>query len=233
MDYTNFFASGGFDWLMMIAVAVIGMIVQWRLRAVFDKYSRVRFPSGMTGREIAEKMLRDNGVLDVRVTSTPGKLTDHFDPRNKTVNLSEAVYGSASIAAAAVAAHECGHAVQHATGYAPLKMRSALVPVISFTSQWVMWVILLGMIVVNTFPQLLWIGIGLLGASLLFSLVTLPVEFNASRRALVWLQSSGLVHGEEYAGARKTLSWAACTYLVAALASLTYILYYIGIARRR
>lgn len=233
MNYTDFFNSLTFEWILIIAIAVVGMVVQWRLQAVFNKYSRVRFPGGMTGREIAEKMLRDNGILDVTVTSTPGRLTDHFDPRNKTVNLSEVVYGSDSIAAAAVAAHECGHAVQHATGYAPLKIRSALVPVVSFASQWVMWVILLGMILTNTFPQLLWIGIGLLGMSLLFSLVTLPVEFNASKRALAWLQSSGLVYGEEYDGARKTLSWAACTYLVAALSSLIYLLHYIGIARRR
>jgi Zn-dependent membrane protease YugP len=232
MNYTNFMTTPTFDWLLIIVIGIIGLIVQWRLQAVFNKYSRIPFPGRMTGREVAEKMLRDNGIHDVTVTATAGKLTDHFDPRNKTVNLSEGVYASSSIAAAAVAAHECGHAVQHAMGYAPLKMRSALVPVISFTSHWVMWVILGGMILINSFPQLLWIGIGMLALSLLFSLVTLPVEFNASRRALAWLQNSGLVHGEEYAGARKTLSWAACTYLIAAISALTYLIYYIGLARR-
>jgi Zn-dependent membrane protease YugP len=234
MDYTTgFLNSSGFDWMLIIIVAIVGMIVQWRLQAVFNKNSRVPFPGGMTGREVAEKMLRDNGVTGVRVVSTPGSLTDHFDPRTGTVNLSEAVYNSASVAAAAVAAHECGHAVQHATDYAPLKMRSALVPVISLTSKWVMWVIIGGMLMINTFPQLLWIGIGLLGVSLLFALVTLPVEFNASHRALVWLESSRMVNSEQLSQAKSTLSWAACTYLVAALSALTSILYYIGLARRQ
>ncbi len=233
MYTSNFIGSSTFDWILIIAIGIIGLLVQWRLQSVFSKYSQVPFSGGLTGRDVAEKMLRDNGIHDVKVISTPGSLTDHFDPRNKTVNLSEAVYASNSVAAAAVAAHECGHAVQHALGYAPLRMRSALVPVISFTSRWVMWVILAGMLLINTFPQLLWLGIGLLGVSLLFSLVTLPVEFNASRRALAWLSDSGLARGEQYARAKTTLSWAACTYLVSALASLTYLLYYIGIARRR
>jgi Zn-dependent membrane protease YugP len=225
MDYTTgFLNSSGFDWMLIIIVAVIGMIVQWRFQAVFNKYSRVPFPGRMTGREVAEKMLRDNGVTGVKVLSTPGSLTDHFDPRTGTVNLSEAVYNSASVAAAAVAAHECGHAVQHATDYAPLKMRSALVPVISLTSKWVMWVIIGGMLMISTFPQLLWIGIGLLGVSLLFALVTLPVEFNASHRALVWLESSRMVNSEQLSQAKTTLTWAACTYLVAALSALTSIL---------
>lgn len=229
----TFINSQTFEWLLIIVIGVVGWLVQWRLQAVFEKFSRVPFPGGMTGREVAEKMLRDNGIHDVKVISTAGRLTDHFDPRSKTVNLSEAVYNSASIAAAAVAAHECGHAVQHATAYAPLKMRSALVPVVTFTSKSVMWVILAGMIMINTFPMLLWIGIAMIGVALLFSLVTLPVEFNASGRALAWLGRSGLVNGEQLSGARTTLSWAACTYLVSALSSLTYLLYYIGIARRR
>lgn len=221
------------NWILIIVIAIVGMVVQWRLQGVFSKYSRVMFPKGLTGREVAEKMLRDNGVHDVQVISTPGRLTDHFDPRNRTVNLSEGVYNSNSVAAAAVAAHECGHAVQEATGYAPLKMRSALVPVISFTSQWVMWVILLGIVLINTMPSLLWIGIGMLGVAFLFALVTLPVEVNASHRALVWLRESGTMEGEQLSQAKTTLSWAACTYLVSALASLTYLLYYIGIARNR
>lgn len=221
------------NWILIIVIAIVGMVVQWRLQGVFSKYSRVMFPKGLTGREVAEKMLRDNGVHDVQVISTPGRLTDHFDPRNRTVNLSESVYNSNSVAAAAVAAHECGHAVQEATGYAPLKLRSALVPVISFTSQWVMWVILLGIVLINTMPSLLWVGIGMLAVSVVFSLVTLPVEVNASHRALVWLRESGTMQGEQLAQAKTTLSWAACTYLVAALAALTYLLYYIGIARNR
>lgn len=221
------------NWILIIVIAIVGMVVQWRLQGVFSKYSRVMFPKGLTGREVAEKMLRDNGVHDVQVISTPGRLTDHFDPRNRTVNLSEGVYNSNSVAAAAVAAHECGHAVQEATGYAPLKMRSALVPVISFTSQWVMWVILLGIVLINTMPSLLWIGIGMLGVAFLFAVVTLPVEVNASHRALVWLRESGTMQGEQLSQAKTTLSWAACTYLVAALAALTYLLYYIGIARNR
>jgi Zn-dependent membrane protease YugP len=225
--------SSAFNWILIIAIGIVGMVVQWRLQAVFTKYSQVMFPGGLTGREVAEKMLRDNGIHDVTVTSTSGRLTDNFDPRTRTVNLSEGVYGSNSVAAAAVAAHECGHAVQHATGYAPLRMRSALVPVISFTSQWVMWVILLGIMMINTMPSLLWIGIGMLAVSVLFSLVTLPVEFNASRRALAWLESSGTMYGEQLSAARTTLRWAACTYLVAALAALTYLLYYLGLARRR
>jgi Zn-dependent membrane protease YugP len=231
-ETTGLISSNTINWILMIAIGVVGWIVQWRLQSVFNKYSRVAFPGGLTGRDIAEKMLRDNGIHDVKVVSTRGRLTDHFDPRNKTVNLSEAVYNSNSIAAAAVAAHECGHAVQHATDYAPLRMRSALVPAISLTSQWVMWVILAGILMINTFPQLLWIGIGMLALSLLFSVVTLPVEFNASRRALVWLEASRTVDDRQLAQAKTTLSWAACTYLVAALASLTYLLYYIGIARR-
>lgn len=230
---TGFIDSQTFNWILIIVIAVVGMIVQWRLQAVFSKYSQVMFPGGMTGREVAEKMLRDNGIHDVQVISTPGRLTDHFDPRNRTVNLSEAVYNSNSVAAAAVAAHECGHAVQHATDYAPLKMRSALVPVISFSSQWVSLVILLGIIMINTVPEILWVGIGMLGVASLFSLITLPVEFNASKRALAWLGDSGTMHGEQLAQAKTTLSWAACTYLVSALSALTYLIYYIGIARRR
>lgn len=225
--------SNLFNWMLIIVIAVVGMIVQFRLQAVFSKYSRVMFPGGLTGREVAEKMLRDNGIHDVRVISTPGRLTDHFNPRDKTVNLSESVYNSNSIAAAAVAAHECGHAIQHATDYAPLKMRSALVPVISFTSKWVMWVIMIGILLMQTVPFLIWIGIGMLGVAVVFSLITLPVEFNASHRALVWLSESRTMEGEQLGQAKKTLSWAACTYLVSALAALTYLIHFLGVARRR
>ena len=219
-------------WLIII-VAIVGFIVQARLQSVFAKYSKVPFPGGLTGRQVAEKMLRDNGITDVQVVSTRGSLTDNFNPANKTVNLSEPVYGTASVSAAAVAAHECGHAVQHARGYAPLKMRSALVPVVSFASQWAMWVVIGGILLINTFPALFWIGIGLMGMSLLFSLITLPVEINASRRALAWLDSTGMLNAEQQSQARQALSWAAMTYIVAALSALTTIIYYLGFARNR
>ena len=232
-------------WLIII-VAVVGFIVQARLQSVFSKYSKVPFPGGLTGRDVAEKMLRDNSIaagmgtstdgvkpIGVQVTATRGSLTDHYDPRNNTVNLSEPVYGTASIAAAAVAAHECGHAVQHAKGYAPMKLRSALVPVVNFASQISMWVVIAGLLVINTFPQLFWIGIGLMGTALLFSLVTLPVELNASKRALAWLDGTHMLDQTQYRQAREALSWAAGMYVVAALSALTSILYYIGLAGRR
>ena len=219
-------------WLIII-VAIAGFIVQMRLQSVFSKYSKVPFPGGLTGRDVAEKMLHDNGIDDVTVTSTRGSLTDNFNPTNKTVNLSEPVYGMASISAAAVAAHESGHALQHARGYAPLKMRSALVPVVSLASRWAMWVVLAGIVVINTFPALFWVGIAMQGMALLFALITLPVELNASRRALAWLQSSRMLNDEQQKQARQALSWAAGTYLVAALSALTTIIYYIGFARNR
>lgn len=219
-------------WLL-IGVAVVGFIVQARLQSVFSKYSKVPFPNGMTGREVAEKMLRDNGITDVKVISTPGSLTDHFNPANKTVNLSEPVYGTASISAAAVAAHECGHAVQHATGYAPLKMRSALVPVVSFSSKWASLAIIGGILLINTFPALFWVGIGMLVMAALFSLITLPVELNASKRALAWLDGTHMLNAEQYGQAKQALSWAARTYLVAALSAITTIIYYLGFARNR
>ena len=220
------------QWILLIVIAIVGFIVQGRLQAVFTKYSRVPFPNGMTGREIAEKMLRDAGVHDVTVTSTRGRLTDHYDPRNKTVNLSEGVYESSSIAAAAVAAHECGHAIQHATEYAPLKMRSALVPVITFTSQWSFMVIIAGLLMINTFPELFWVGIGMIAISALFSLITLPVEYNASSRAIAWLDSTRLLSHTEMKQARTALSWAARTYLVAALSAVMTLLYFLSFARR-
>lgn len=222
------------DYLLLIIIAVAGMVVQAKLQSVFAKYSKVPFPGGMTGKDVAEKMLRDNGIYDVTVISTSGTLTDNFNPLKKTVNLSEGVYGSNSVSAAAVAAHECGHAVQHAKGYAPLKMRSALVPVIQFTSMWWIWVIIAGLVLMNSMnsPILFWIGIGMLGFSVLFSLITLPVEYNASRRAMEWLEGTGTLRGEQVAQARTALTWAARTYLVAALGSIATLLYYIGFARR-
>lgn len=221
------------EWLLIIVIGIVGMLVQWRLQSVFTKYSQVRTSNGMTGRDVAEKMLRDNGIHDVRVTSTQGHLTDHYNPANKTVNLSESVYNSPSIAAAAVAAHECGHAVQHARGYAWLELRSKLVPLISITSRFSTWVIILGMLMINTFPALFWIGILMIAASALFSVITLPVEYNASERALEWLRSTRTLDASQIEGATISLRWAARTYLVAALSAIATLLYYIGFARNR
>ena len=189
--------------------------------------------NGMTGREIAEKMLRDNGIYDVKVTSTPGMLTDHYNPTNKTVNLSEGVYNTCSVAAAAVAAHECGHAVQHARAYAPLQMRSALVPVVQFSSSIVQWVLLAGMFMIHSFPQLLLIGICLFAMTTLFSFITLPVEIDASRRALVWLSGAGVTNASNHRQAQDALKSAAYTYVVAALSSLATLVYYITIFTNR
>lgn len=218
--------------ILIIIIAVVGFIVQAKLQSVFKKYSQVMFPGGLTGRDVAEKMLRDNGIYDVHVTCTPGHLTDHYNPATKTVNLSESVYNSNSVAAAAVAAHECGHAVQHAREYAPLKMRSALVPIVQFSSMWSTWVIIAGILVMNTFPALFWIGIAMIAMSALFSLITLPVEYNASARAMDWLESTHTLVGEQVGQARIALSWAARTYLVAALSAIATLIYYLGFARR-
>ena len=226
-------AGINFEWWLIIIIGVVGLLVQGRLQSVFAKYSRVPFPGGLTGREVAEKMLRENGIYDVTVTSTRGHLTDHYNPRNKTVNLSESVYNSNSVAAAAVACHECGHAVQHATGYAPLELRSQLVPIISITSRFSTWVIILGILTINTFPALFWVGIAMISVSALFSIITLPVEYNASSRAIAWLQSSRTLEGQQLAEARTALNWAASTYLVAALSAIATLLYYLSIARSR
>ena len=218
--------------ILIIIIAVVGFIVQAKLQSVFKKYSQVMFPGGLTGRDVAEKMLRDNGIYDVKVTCTPGHLTDHYNPATKTVNWSESVYNSNSVAAAAVAAHECGHAVQHAREYAPLKMRSALVPIVQFSSMWSTWVVIAGILVMNTFPALFWIGIAMIAMSALFSLITLPVEYNASARAMDWLESTHTLVGDQVGQARIALSWAARTYLVAALSAIATLIYYLGFARR-
>lgn len=218
-------------YLLFIVIGVVGMIVQARLQSVFKKYSRVRFANGLTGREVAEKMLRDNGIYDVKVVSTRGHLTDHYNPSTRTVNLSESVYGSNSVAAAAVAAHECGHAVQHACGYAPLRLRSALVPIVQVSSSLSTWVILIGIVMLNSFPALFWLGIAMVAASALFSIITLPVEYNASQRALAWLTESGTLMAGEERGAEVSLRWAARTYLVVALSAIATLIYYIGFAR--
>lgn len=219
-------------WIIMTAIMVLSIIVQQMLQSRFSKYSKVGLPSGMSGAEVAQKMLRDHGIYDVKVVPTNGMLTDHFNPQTKTVALSESVYASRSVAAAAVAAHECGHAVQHAYGYAPLQMRSALVPVVSFASNIVQWVLLAGLIFINTFPGLIWIGILLFATTTLFSFITLPVEINASSRAISWLTQTGITDAQTRPMAIDALKWAAYTYVVAALGSLATLLYYIGFARR-
>ena len=223
--------------IMIIVVALAGMVVQWRLRSVVAKYSRVPLPGGMTGAEIARMMLEAHGIHNVRITHTGGFLTDHFNPINMTVNLSEDVYNGRSITAAAIACHECGHAVQHARGYAPLRMRSALVPVVNVTATLSSWVVIIGLMMTAwTGSELMcWIGVGMMSFSALFSLVTLPVEYNASNRALEWLETSGILVGKDLEGAKVSLRWAARTYLVAALSALASILYYITLitGRRR
>ena len=219
-------------WLIFILVMILSIIIQSTLNSKFNKYSKVPLPGGMSGAETALKMLHDNGIYDVRVIPTNGMLTDHYNPQTKTVALSEGVYDSRSVAAAAVAAHECGHAIQHAKGYAPLKMRSALVPVVTFSSNIVQWVILLGIILINVFPALLWFGIGLFAMTTIFSFITLPVEINASRRAVAWLSNAGITDAKTQPMAIDALKWAAYTYVIAALGSLATLLYYIGIARR-
>ncbi len=219
--------------LIFIILMVASLIIQKTLTSRIDKYSKVPLSSGLSGKEIAEKMLRDNGIYDVSVTSVPGMLTDHYDPTKKTVNLSQNVYSGRSIASAAVAAHECGHAVQHATAYRWLTMRSKMVPVVQFGSQFSQWVLLAGIVILG-FSNLvgrwvLLIGIALFALTTLFSIITLPVEYNASERAVEWLDSTGITAGEETVMAKDALKWAARTYLIAAISSLATLLYYISI----
>lgn len=220
-------------WILLIAVMILSFVVQQKLQSRFTKYSAIRNSSGLTGAQVAEKMLRDNGIYDVKVVSVQGRLTDHYNPQTKTVNLSEDVYYQNSIAAAAVAAHECGHAVQHAVGYAPLKLRSALVPVVNFANMTVQWVLLAGVIMINVFPGLLWLGIALFAMTTFFSLVTLPVEINASTRAVSWLETAGVADYETRPMAIDALKWAAYTYVIAAIGSITTLLYYISIGNSR
>ena len=219
-------------YILMIVIMLVSMLVQYMLQSRFSKYSQVGLPNGMTGADVARKMLADHGIYDVKVVPTNGMLTDHFNPQTKTVALSEGVYASRSVAAAAVAAHECGHAVQHARGFAALRMRSALVPVVSFASNIVQWVLLAGVIFFNAFPALLWLGIILFATTTIFSFVTLPVEINASARAISWLTQTGITDGQTRPMAIDALKWAAYTYVVAALGSLATLLYYIGFTRR-
>jgi Zn-dependent membrane protease YugP len=220
-------------WILFIGIALLSYLVQSNLQNKFKKFSKVPTANGMTGKDVAEKMLRDHGLYHVRVTSTPGHLTDHYNPTDQTVNLSLDVYSSNSVAAAAVAAHECGHAVQHATAYAPLTLRSALVPVVSFASQWVQWVLLAGILLVESFPSLLLTGIGLFAMTTLFSFITLPVEIDASRRATAWLSNAGITNYSNHSMAVDALRSAAYTYVVAALGSLATLIYYVMIYMNR
>ncbi len=219
-----------------IIFVVISMLVSWRLKSKFKKYSEVALRSGLTGREVAEKMLREHGITDVKVVSVDGFLSDHYNPANKTVNLSPDVYHANSVAAAAVAAHECGHAVQHATAYQWLTMRSKLVPAVQFSSSIVQWVLLAGIFMIKAFPGLLLAGIILFGVTTLFSVITLPVEFDASKRALAWLGRTNVTNEREYPQAKDALKWAAMTYVVAAIASIVtlvqYLLIYLSGSRR-
>ncbi|HMR47113.1 MAG TPA: zinc metallopeptidase [Bacteroidia bacterium] len=214
-------------YLIVIVFMLVGWLVSAQLKRKFEKYSHETLGTGLSGQEIAEKMLRDNGINDVKVISVEGQLTDHYNPLNKTVNLSQPVYYGRNAAAAAVAAHECGHAVQHARAYTMLQVRSALVPVVSFASKYVQWVLLGGVLLINVFPSLLLAGIVLFAMTVLFSFITLPVEFDASRRALVWLNDSRMVTSSEHAKAKDALWWAAMTYVVAALGALATLMYYI------
>ena len=214
-------------WILFGGIALVSFLVQWNLKNKFEKYGKVLLPNRMTGRDVAIKMLHDNGIYDVRVISTPGQLTDHYNPVDKTVNLSEDVYNDCSVAAAAVAAHECGHALQHATAYAPLKMRSSLVPVVSFASSWMQWVLLIGIFTIEIFPQIMLGGIILFAMTTLFAFITLPVEINASMRAVSWLKSAGITTYETQPMASEALRSAAYTYVAAALGSLATLVYYI------
>ncbi|MDT8392679.1 MAG: zinc metallopeptidase [Bacteroidales bacterium] len=216
-------------WIIFGVFALLSWLISNRLKNKFRQFSRIPLSHGLTGREVAEKMLHNNDIYDVQVISVAGELTDHYNPAKKTVNLSEGVFSSNSVAAAAVAAHECGHAVQHAYAYSWLQMRSALVPIVSFTSRWVQWVLLAGILMVQSFPQLLLIGIVLFAFTTIFSVITLPVEINATNRALAWLGSSGITSAQTQPKAREALRWAAYTYVIAALGSLATLFYYIMI----
>ncbi|MBD2751325.1 zinc metallopeptidase [Spirosoma validum] len=210
----------------MILIFGASAFVSWRLRSKFNEYSQIGLSNGMSGAEVAQTMLRENGIHDVRVMSVEGMLTDHYNPEDKTVNLSADVYYGRSVAAAAVASHECGHAVQHKVAYAPLKLRSAMVPVLTVSSRYLQWVLLAGVLLLQTTPIPLTIGVALFALTTLFAFVTLPVEFDASRRALAWIQTNGIVNQREFGFAKDALWWAAMTYVVAALGSLATLLYY-------
>jgi uncharacterized protein len=216
-------------WIIFIAFMILSWIVSLVLKSKFKKYAKIPLDNGMSGKEVAERMLRDQGISGVRVECVQGQLTDHYNPVDKTINLSPDVYNGRNISAAAVAAHECGHAVQHSTAYAWLGFRSKLVPAVSFTSKWVQWILLAGILLLNVFPMLLLAGIVLFALTTIFSFITLPVEINASQRALAWLSNAGITSFENHDKAQDALKWAAYTYVVAALGSLATLLYYIMI----
>lgn len=222
-------------YVIVILIAIAGMFVQWQLKSKFEKYAKTPLSSGMTGREVAEQMLIDHGIYDVKVTNIPGDLTDHYNPLKKTVNLSQSVYAQRNAAAAAVAAHEVGHAVQHARQYSWLEMRSALVPVVSYTSNFLHWVLLAGILLIQVFPFLLLAGIVMFALTTIFSFITLPVEYDASNRAIAWMRDKRIVNNAELKLSEDALKWAARTYVVAAIGSLATLLYYIAIfmGRRR
>jgi hypothetical protein len=216
-------------WVIMIGIMLLSMIVSMTLKSKFNKYSKIPLDNGMSGREVAERMLRDSGISDVKIENVEGQLTDHYNPADKTINLSREVYEGRSISSAAVAAHETGHAVQHAKAYAWLGFRSNLVPIVSFTSRWVTWILLAGILLIKTFPALLLVGIILFAFTTVFSFITLPVEIDASRRALAWLSNAGITSSQNHDKAQDALKWAAYTYVIAALGSLATLLYYIMI----
>jgi len=216
-------------YIIMILMMAASWFVSYRLKSKFKQYSEVPLAAGLSGKEVADKMLRDNQIYDVKVTSVEGFLTDHYNPQNKTVNLSPEVYNGRSVASAAIAAHECGHAVQHATAYSWLTMRSQLVPIVQVSSNVVQWVLLGGVLLLNVFPGLLFVGIVLFALTTIFSFITLPVEYDASNRALAWMESTNLSYGQEHEKAKDALSWAALTYVVAAIGSLATLLYYLSI----
>ena len=220
-------------YILLILLMLVSWGIQWRLRSKFKQYAQVGLKANLTGAQIAELMLADHGITDVRIISTEGRLTDHYNPTDKTVNLSEGVYAERSAAAAAIAAHECGHAVQHATAYSMLTFRSALVPTLSAVSRYMPWILLGGVLLLRYSLIPLGAGIVLFSLTTLFSFVTLPVEFDASRRALAWMDTSGVVTTQEHAMAKDALWWAAMTYVVAAISSLATLLYYVTIFMRR
>jgi uncharacterized protein len=216
-------------WLLLIGFMLLSWVISLVLKSKFEKYSKIPLDNGMSGRDVAERMLRDNGIMDVTIQSVAGQLTDHYNPANRTINLSEAVYSGRSISSAAVAAHECGHAVQHSKAYAWLGFRSNLVPVVSFASRYVQWILLAGILLIKVFPAILLAGIVLFALTTLFSFITLPVEIDASRRALAWLSNAGITSYDNHDKAKDALKWAAYTYVVAALGSLATLMYYIMI----
>ncbi|MBF2707061.1 zinc metallopeptidase [Flavobacterium soyangense] len=224
----------GMSYLVLAgAIMLVSWLISSQLKNKFEKYSKLHLQNGMSGQEIAEKMLADHGITDVRVISVAGQLTDHYNPADKTVNLSEAVFNQRNAAAAAVAAHECGHAVQHATAYSWLTMRSQLVPVVNVASSYMQWILIGGILMLKSFPQLLLVGIVIFAATTLFSIITLPVEYDASNRALAWLENKRMLTQQEQAGAKDALKWAARTYVVAALGSIATLMYYISIFNNR